>query len=143
MEKLGLCGVKAPFKFVPEFVFSLDRELIKCFLYGHYMGDGCYSEAKESSVSGIGRTTHYTSSWKLADDLQRLIFLSGSYSTISIRPPRASVMKDGRAIIGNYPEHCVSVWGSKGLSIQRKDNITIRHYDGKVYCAKSPHTILL
>lgn len=134
MVKLGLFGVHAPQKFVPEFVFKQNAENIRAFLHGHFMGDGCES----------GNRTHYTSSASLADDLQRLIFLSGDESHISIRPPRSSTMLDGRIVIGRYPERRVSVCETKNLSIDRSNDIKKETYDGNVFCAEVPtyHTLV-
>jgi hypothetical protein len=135
MERLGLKGVKAPHKFVPDFVFQQSQEQIEEFLLGHVMGDGCIDDAVRC---------HYTSSSKLADDLQRLNFLAGHWSNISTRPARSSIMKDGRKVNGKHPEHRISCWLSKELSIDRKANVQVRHYDGMVYCAEVPthHTLV-
>lgn len=136
MECLGLLGVHAPQKFVPDFVFKQSAENIRQFLLGHFMGDGC--------EDNNGTRAHYTPSKQLADDLQRLIFLSGDESGISSRPPRTSTMLDGRVIVGNYPEYRVSVREKRNSSIERKDVITVEQYDGEVFCAEVPthHTLV-
>lgn len=135
MCDLGLKGVKAPQKFVPKFVFQQSAENIRQFLHGHFIGDGSTNK---------GRRAHYTSSKRLANDLQTLIFLSGDESGISSRLPRCSTMRDGRIVIGRYPEYRVSVRQSKGLSIERKHCISRRQYSGPVYCAEMPthHTLV-
>lgn len=138
--ELGLFGVKAPQKFVPEFIFDLGVNNIKDFLLGHFMGDGSSVTDDEK----IKLQCHYTSSCRLADDLQRLVFLSGNASNISTRNARTSTMKDGRIVSGKYPEHRISVRQSKNLSIERKKVIFEEHYDGIVYCAEVPsfHTLI-
>ena len=136
LENMGLKGIKAPDKFVPDFVFELPGDMIEHILYGHFMGDGCEQD---------GHISHYTSSKRLADDLQRLALLTGKWSNIGSRPPRTSVMKDGRVVKGKHPEYRVGIWGGeKGLSIARKSHITIKNYKGIVYCAEMPtyHTIV-
>ena len=135
LKELGLQGVKAPHKFVPEFVFSLPGESLKSLLLGHFMGDG-------TEQNGI--KSHYTSSRRLADDLQRLILLSGGWGSLRSRGPRSSTMKDGRTLRGNYPEYRVSQWTTSNLSIGRKADITPEFYDGMVYCAEVPtyHTLV-
>ena len=135
MCNLGLRGVRAPQKFVPKFVFQQSAENIRQLLHGHFIGDGSIDK---------GLRAHYTSSKRLADDLQTLIFLSGDESGISSRPPRCSTMKDGRTVIGRYPEYRVSVRQRKGLSIERKHCISHRQYSGPVYCAEMPthHTLV-
>ena len=135
MESLNLFGVKAPQKFVPEFVFGLSGEQIKHFLLGHFMGDG--SEQN-------GTKTYYSSSKQLVEDIQRLLFLSGSLSGMSERPTRTSTMRDGRVIVGKYPEYSVRQLKTNKLSIDKKVNIKEEFYNGIVYCAEVPtyHTLV-
>lgn len=134
MESLGLKGVKSPFKFVPDFVFDLPANQIKCLLEGYFMGDGAEQD---------GHISYYTSSKQLADDVQRLILLSGGWSTISSREPRESVI-DERIVKGNYPEYRVSQWGGRSLSIDRKEHTYTEQYNGEVFCAEVPtyHTLV-
>ena len=136
MKVLGLEGIKAPQKFVPEFIFKLSSVQIREFLLGHFVGDG--------HLYPDGGKSHYTSSVRLANDLQRLALLSGEWSTINSSPARDSKLKDGRIIHGNYPEYRVSRWLTHNLSIDKKKDITIKPYSGMVYCAEVPsfHTLI-
>ena len=138
---LWLCGlgfhkVHAPQKFVPSFVFEESAQMIQEFLLGHFVGDG--SEDKG------GVRAHYTSSKQLADDLQRLIFLSGNESVLSSRETRNSVMVDGRVVQGRYPEYRVSVCEKKNLILDRKKQVSREFYEGEVFCAEVPthHTLV-
>lgn len=135
LSSLGLEGVKAPQKFVPKFVFEQSAENIKAFLHGHFMGDGC---------DNAGRRNHYTSSERLANDLQLLVFLSGEQTHIAKREPRRSVMNDGRPVVGRYPEFNVSVCEKRGISADRDEHIFEESYSGYVYCAEVPtyHTLV-
>lgn len=136
MESLGLKSVYASNKFVPKFVFYQSSDDIKQFLLGHFMGDGCEQD---------GFKSHYTSSRQLAEDLQLLIFISGVESRIYSRPPRNSIMKDGRIIKGNYPEYRISVCEKKyDSSLNKKESIFEEYYKGIVYCAEVPtyHTLI-
>lgn len=128
LENYGLKYLKAPFKFVPPFVFDLGKENIQEFLLGHFMGDG--TKYKN------GNKVHYTSSIKLANDLQILLFLSGQDSSLKIRPPRKAKMKDGRIIKSNFHEHRIAVLKNKPTIIQEK-YLKKESYQGKVYCFKS------
>jgi hypothetical protein len=134
IEALGL-RVRAPEKFVPPFVFDLPASQIRAFLLGHFMGDGC---------AQYGHRAHYTSSARLAEDLQRLIFLSGDESRVAVREPRMSMMADGRSVIGRHREHRISVCERKNLSLERKAMIFSEPYDGEVFCAEVPtyHTLV-
>jgi hypothetical protein len=135
MEGLGLGGVHAPQKFVPEFVFHQSAENIREFLFGHWMGD-------RSEENGL--RAHHTSSAGLANDLQRLIFLSGDETSRTSRAALMSVMVDGRVIEGNYDMNSLPVKARKDLSIERKEQIFTDDYDGIVYCAEVPshHTLV-
>jgi hypothetical protein len=135
MMRLGFAGIRAPDKFVPEFVFKQSAENIKKCLQGHFMGDGCEQR---------GLRAHYTSSEQLADDIQLLVFLSGDESHISVRDHRTSTRDDGCEIVGGYPEHRVSVCERKNLSIERSESISRQDYDGEVFCAEVPtyHTLV-
>jgi hypothetical protein len=139
LESYNLKGVQAPFKFVPSFVFEQSPDNIKQFLLGHFNGDGC----EQSGGEAMGFKSHYTSSIKLANDLQLLIYLSGSDSYISIREPRTSVIK-GRIVHGKYPEYRVGVCEKKHVSIDAKEALFEEYYDGIVYCAEVPsyHTLI-
>ncbi|MGH3966290.1 MAG: hypothetical protein ACRDRY_24100, partial [Pseudonocardiaceae bacterium] len=135
LTKLGLRGVKASDKFVPTFVFDLPSEQIEHLLFGHFMGDGCV----QNDV-----TSHYTSSKRLADDLHRLVFLSGQWGTLTSRPPRSTVMSNGHVIRGQKAEYRISCTSKTNLSIERKKDIRVEHYEGMVYCAEVPthHTLV-
>lgn len=135
LTRLGLLGVKAPHKFVPEFVFELSADHIDKLVLGHFMGDGCEQD---------GLTSHYTSSVRLADDLQRLLFLSGRRTSLTVRVPRQNGIIEGRVVKGRHPEHRVCSYNKQQLSIERKKDITKYHYTGMVYCAEVPsfHTLV-
>lgn len=135
LEGLGLRGIHAPQKFVPEFVFHQSAENIKQFLLGHWMGDG-------SECWGV--KAHHTSSIRLASDLQRAIFLSGDESSWTSNAPNMSTTSSGTLIVGHYEMHRVSVKARKNLSIDKKEQIFLDDYDGFVYCAEVPkyHTLV-
>lgn len=127
LKDLNLYAIKAYDKFVPSFVFEESSENIRLFLLGHFMGDGCEQ---------LKHRCHYTSSPKLAEDIQRLIFLSGDESYLNSRPPRISTMKDGRHVMGKHNEYRISVCANKQSSIYNKKNISIEYYEGEVFCAE-------
>lgn len=136
LEKLGLNRIKAPFKFIPKFIFLLPPEQIDNFLLGYFMGDG--SKCKDNG------NCYHTSSEKMADELQLLIFLSGRWATIHKQNSRTSKLKDGRFIKSKHDIFTVLEWKGKSLAINRKKHITKVNYDGFVYCAEMPtyHTLV-
>lgn len=127
LKRMGYLGTKTPFKFVPDFVFDLSADHIKDFLLGYFMENNCEQN---------GQKNYYTSSKQLADDLQRLIFLSGNNSYIS--ETKNSTTKVTRK------KYKVSEVKKELVSITKKDHVTIKHYKGKVYCAEVPtyHTLI-
>ena len=131
----GLLGVKSYDKFVPKFVFEQSADNIKEFILGYFMGDGSLNK---------NNRMFYTTSKLMAEQLQLLIFLSGKISSISVRPPRTSTMKNGRIIVGKHDENCVIERFRNKLSIERKNQLEIKHYKGTVYCAEvsSYHTLV-
>jgi hypothetical protein len=135
LEVLGLKGVYASEKFVPGFVFELPAADIDTFLQAHREGDGSRHN---------GGWAHDTSSPRLSDDLQRLIFLAGVKVGVSVRGPRSSTMRDGRALAGRHQEHAVRHLLDDHGCIERRKDVTIEQYDGIVYCAEVPthHTLV-
>jgi C1A family cysteine protease len=104
-------------------------------LEGFFNGDGCEQG---------GTISYYTSSKRLADDLHRLIILSGQWGTLNVRPSRRSLTKDGRVISGKHPEYGVSQWKLLQYSIERKKQVKIVKYSGFVYCAEvNPYHTLI
>jgi hypothetical protein len=83
----------------------------------------------------------FTSSARLADDLQELHLRIGSRAFIGKRDPRESTIR-GRTING---EECyvITVAGGEQLSLERKRNIEIERYRGPVYCATVPNGTLV
>jgi hypothetical protein len=135
LEALGLKGIYASEKFVPDFVFDLPADDIKALLEGHREGDGSQQ---------YGSWTHHTISPRLADDLQRLIFLAGGKVGVSVRAPRTARMRDGRSVVGAYAEYGVRHLESTRSCIERKKDVRVEHLRGIVYCAEVPthHTLV-
>lgn len=134
-EQYGLVGVKSYDKFVPKFIFDLDKSYIKKFLYGFAMGDGCFSKT--------GRISYYTSSKTLANDLHILLLISGTYNKIIEHKSKTTKIKGKEIIVKHTPYH-VYTWKTNNLSIDKKKNISRVLYDGFVYCAEVPtyHTLV-
>jgi len=134
----GLYKVKSYDKFVPDFIFDLDSELIKDFLYGFAMGDGYFTKE--------GEVRYYTSSKLLAEQLRMLMVMSGSSTTMYTRDVRGKkcFLKDGRTIISKHIGYVINQWKTNSLGLNRKKNIKEVDYDGYVYCAEVPtyHTLI-
>ena len=119
-------------KYIPEFVKQLPPEQIKQFLYGFMLGDG-NSETE----------TYTTSSKKMADDLQELIFKCGWASiirTINVKPHKIK----GREIKSNGFVYRIRI--SKKMLTPKIYPRSFKKvkYDGFVYDVTVPnHTLFV
>jgi hypothetical protein len=117
---------------VPRWVFKLSARQIKIFLDEYLRGDG-YLKGSRRII--------YTSSKGMADDLQELFILSGSYASIRERSI-GDKWVDNHWICPTTNGYVVGDFLSDNAKVQRK-NITRQPYDGMVYCATMPTTGLL
>lgn len=124
-------------KYIPDFVKNASTPQIQMFLDFFRLGDG--------HKTRNGRIWYYTSSKRMADDLQELILKTGKHSSVITRFPRNNITIEGRKIKTEncHNEFVVSVWRTAQLSIDRKKQIYTRVYKGKVYCATVPNSILV
>jgi glycosyltransferase involved in cell wall biosynthesis/frataxin-like iron-binding protein CyaY len=126
----------APYKYVPEEILNAQSEMIEEFLTWFAYGDG-----------GIwnGARKFYTSSKKLADNIQECLFKIGKSGNISIRDRRGEkrFIQDHWAVC-NELEYTIYERVKKCESYIRRDmDISIKPYDGKVYCVEVKNHILL
>jgi hypothetical protein len=108
---------KAPDKFIPNEIKLASQEAIAEFLRIYWMTDG----DKEK------QTQFYTTSKKMADDLQHLLALAGKAGSISIRPPREHQ---------NYTNYTIHVISHKEVGTRKnyKQAFSLNPYKGSVYC---------
>ncbi len=128
-------------KFLPEFVWSLNQGQARRLLEALIAGDG---------TVGKTYTAYYTSSKKLADDVQRLAFHAGYSGNISTMREAGAYykFKDGHeghsnadalriAIIKNKNHPTINNV-SKARNTTNAHNIEIIDYDGVVSCVEVP-----
>lgn len=144
-------SVGAPHKTLPNYVWSFSKNEAVYLLEGMMLGDG-YKKKNESSNNSVWR--YYTSSYKLAEDVQRLALHCGYSGNILLPEGRKKgnkmTMKDGRVIETKYDNYVVAV-------IFSKNNPTVNHghiheqngqteewidFEGKVYCVEVPGNVL-
>jgi hypothetical protein len=129
-----MCGRKQPERRAPAFIGNLSPTLIEKFLQAFKEGDGYDKNS--------GREILYTSSPKLADDLQVLSYKAGRESTvckrslIGIPAPNGTARHDG-LVVGRSREGLDS-----HLKVKRK-HLQVVDYAGVVYCVTVPpyHTL--
>ncbi len=124
---------KADKKHVPGFVKNLSGRQIALFLEWYGKGDGSMNN---------GFRIFYTSSKRLADDVQELLLKIGRIGVIKKRERRGRVwIKDHWAKI-NHPQYEVMERIKKSVSWLDKRDIEIVDYNKKVYCVTVPnHTL--
>lgn len=129
LKRLGRSNEKQ----VPEFVKELSREQIELFLEWYGKGD---------ANTNNGFRIFYTSSKKLADDVQELLLKIGRIGIIKTRERRGEVwIKDHWAKI-NHPQYEVLERIKKRVSWLDKRDMEIVEYNDKVYCVTVPnHTL--
>ena len=127
-------------KFLPDFVFNLDQQYAEVLLEALLNGDG--------SKNNNGAECYYTSSKKLADDVQRLTIHAGKSSAIKIVRSM-----DTEGLDYKLNADCLSV---RINSNKNEPQINHGHvheqngqkeewidYSGKVYCLEVPSSIFM
>lgn len=123
-------------KYIPEWIKGATAPQLKLFIDAFVLGDGHTTED--------GRVFLYTSSKKMADDLQEIYLKLGRRAAVRVREPRDACI-DGRVIHKENcaPAYTVSPWIKSTLSIERKADVSTVSYSGRVYCATVPNGTLV
>jgi len=118
-------------KYVPNFVKELTPELINEFLKTYAKGDGTFN--KNGTIKTI-----YTTSLRMANDLQELFLKAGYVASISILQNRTRYLKNGKKIIPKALCYKVNV-RNRMLNATLENKPKIIDYIGKVYCVTVPN----
>lgn len=136
-----ICYIESPHqsynKKVPNNIKILAKELIELFLESYCKGDGHIAQTKERHF--------YTSSSRLADDIQELIVKTGKVATIKVRDRegRKSWISNHIAIT-RRPSYTITEHRTFKDATCLKHNFTIEPYDDYVYCVEvEPHHTIL
>jgi len=127
-------GIKSVNKRVPDLIKRLSPRQIGIFL-------DSYADSHRTKEGGV---TFFSSSKRMADDIQELLLRSGVRSSIGKRSPREvefSGNKSGK--ISSGESYCVYQSKTDRLHITRKKHIEKDRYDGLVYCAGVPNGTLV
>jgi len=125
---------KAPEKYVPEFIKELSPRQIAIFLKWFTLGDG--------TMMRNGFRIFYTSSKKLADDIQELLLKIERVGTIKTRNPRGKVWIEDHFVDASRVQYEVIERVKKLNSWIDKRDIKKMDYNGKVYCAEVKNHIM-
>lgn len=131
LESYGLLGLDRKSIIVPSFIFKLDAKYINSFIEAFYIGTGRYISSNNKGIK------FRTKSEKMAEQLQILMLMTGSFSTIYCNQSTKQGVDDKSSYV-------IYQWKGKGQCIDTNLNIYREHYEGKVYCAEVPtyHTLI-
>jgi len=117
-------------KHVPREIKNLPPTKLRVLLEWMVLGDG--------HLRDTGQLNYWTSSEKLANDLQEIAMKLGWASTKKIEKKKTSYIR-GRKISSN-DVWCISFrYRSKRTYLRNESKITKEHYNGKVYCVEVPN----
>jgi len=117
-------------KFIPRWILQLPRDYLRVFLETLLKGNG-----------SDGRR-YYTSSKRLADDVQELCLRYGYSATISIKKKKKVPSIRGREIKSVFPSYEVNI-SYKQLTPQIWKKPVEVYYSGSVYCVTVPNSLVL
>lgn len=135
-------SVGAPHKTLPSYVWNFSKEECQNLLHGMLLGDG-------SKSSG----SIWTSSIKLAEDVQRLALHCGCSANVNLPEGRKAggqtTMKDGRIITTNFDNYKVTIVTTKNEPTVNHGHIHQQHaqteewvdFNDKVYCIEVPGNV--
>jgi phosphoribosylamine-glycine ligase len=129
---LGKCNEK----FVPNEFKSLSKRQLKILLNSFILGDGCIHKR-------TGQRTYYTTSKRLADDLQELFLKIGSVANIVKNKVKGSTLTiNGKTYQRKYNGYSITERTVRKDSVIFKRHIHKINYSGNVYCCEVPNHIL-
>ena len=106
MEKLS---VGAGYKYMPEWVWQLNKEQSRLLIESMMLGDGYVNKSNAN--------LYYTSSEQLANDVCRLCLHAGWSSHMRLHDGRVAgsqtTMKDGRTITSNFDNYTITIIKTK------------------------------
>ena len=121
-------------KFIPREIKDLSKRQLKILFDWMVKGDGCVRKT-------TGEINYWTSSKKLADDLQEIIMKLGWLGTLTCQQGKTAEI-EGRKIKSGLI-YVLGVQKAKHFRL-RKSNIKKVYYKGKVYCCEvENHTLLV
>lgn len=136
-------------KYIPNFIWEFDSSLLLYLFEGLMDGDSNFHSNGNTHDKGL---KYYTSSIRLANDIQRLCFLIGKSATITPRDRRGEISegidKNNKKYKITTKNICyyISINSSKNKpSIKRKsrNNIKTVPYSGNVYCIESANNHII
>lgn len=127
-------------KYVPNEIKRMDKSDILRFIFVYTKGDGHI----RVRPNGAEEHTIFTTSKRMADDLQELALKVGWYAKIRVVKPQDSVIfENGKGrVIRNEGGFCITFKKRAKVSELAKDHFSKIQYKGKVYCLTVPNGTL-
>jgi intein/homing endonuclease len=129
-------------KYIPNELLDLSAEQLNILLTWFIKGDGHVEKNKYT------RTRAWTSSKRLADNLQEIALKIGITATVTNRGKKTTSIK-GRVIISQHDSHQVNFGKHPNVSKHNKANPLVRsehqfnkYYKGNVYCVEVKNHII-
>jgi len=123
-------------KFIPRKYKEVSAEKLRILLDWLIKGDGTIHN---------GSRYYYTTSKRLADDVQEIAVKAGYSANISIKPQAVSYIR-GREINSKHILYQVAIYKNKFNYFRNATSgsyITKRWYNGKIYCVEVPNHVVL
>lgn len=124
----------APQKYVPDFIKELSSRQIEVFLEWFAVGDG--------TLMKNGFRIFYSSSRKLADDIQELLLRVGRLGIVKARQRSRKIRIENHRADTSRPQYEVIERVRKLDSWIAKRDIRVVEYDGTVHCASVKNHIM-
>lgn len=124
-------------KYIPKEILNAPKQCIDEFLTWFALGDGSFSPK--------GFRVFYSNSKKMMDGIQECLLKIGNSGNISTRDRRGQkrIFENGRIVICKNLEYIIHERVQKTDSYIRKQmDMTLRPYNGKVYCVEVQNHIL-
>ena len=145
IDYFKLLSVGASNKYLPNFVWELSERQCIILMNSLMQGDGSYNKQ--------GSCGYYTSSFKLANQIQRLALHCGWSGTIKLYNTKEAGFErliGERTIKSNYDNYCIRIVKTKNnpevnhghVNQQNIQKETYLSYTGKVGCIEVPDTHL-
>jgi len=129
LRELGKCSDK----FIPQKYLNLDKKYLVCLLNSLIDGDGCISH---------GGTTYYTTSKRLADNIQELVQKVGLRAVIRKRDRRGKGGTiRGKPCITKKISYVLGILSTRNARVGRLKRKIVK-YNNYAYCVTTPYHTL-
>jgi phosphoribosylamine-glycine ligase len=136
LKQNGIAGKRAHDKCIPKRFKAYSRELLEELLRGLIIGDGSIRKDKSE-------LSYYSTSKKLADDVQEIVLKCGYAASMRFRKSKGTMMNiSGKQYVRKHDGYELKIRRTKIDAYIGKEQISEEEYDGFVYCVEVPNHIV-